>query len=57
MSGYWLAKGHSPEYIAGLSREDKIVLAAIGRLNQEEEYEMIKKAVIEGAAFIMGKKG
>lgn len=53
--GYWMNKGYTPEYLATLPREDKIMLAAVARLNQEEQQENLKRAVLEAAAFIMGK--
>lgn len=53
--GYWMNKGYMPEYLATLPREDKIMLAAVARLNQEEQQENMKKAAIEAVAFIMGK--
>ena len=53
--GYWMNKGYTQEYLATLPREDKIMLAAVARLNQEEQQENMKKAAIEAVAFIMGK--
>lgn len=53
--GYWMEKGYTYEYLSALPREDKIMLAAVARLNQEEQQENLKKAVIEAAAFIVGK--
>ena len=53
----WVLDGQGvySEYLATLPREDKIMLAAVARLNQEEQQENLKKAVLEAAAFIMGK--
>ena len=55
MTGYWMDKGYTPEYLASLTREDKIMFAAVAKLNQEEQQEMFKNAVIDVAAFIMKK--
>lgn len=55
MIGYWMDKGYTPEYLSNLPREDKIMFAAVAKLNQEEQQVLLKKAVTEAAAFIIEK--
>lgn len=53
LAGYWMERGHSPETICSLSKEERAVWQAIAELNQEKYKQDMKDAIIEAICEIV----